>query len=466
MLPAAAGLIPHIEKRIDLNDPNIIYTILALDSPTVKFPDDVKEGETLQISGHLYQVNRTYIEHINDLVMADASKTGVLYLDQFEKLLRDSLTTAGALTPLSARTVNVYTEYSNVFRQYDVLNVITDQDGYFRTTMQIDNLSHWNKFIAAFYKGEKQRITSRIQITYMPSFVYLPPQDGGSPPYPIDLGGSGLKAILNVYVIPIVLNSFAGILSAVVAWFIYRYRKQIRGWLKRRKAQGALPEKVSVKTKTAVQQTVTPEQVVVEAPAISNAASTLAVREVSAGDPRVEILFPQIENPLPPVWGIGEPLTISSRVPVDKAEGEVKFQPQIETRENGIDITMSGFSQVQVEHVFDKKGETYITVHFSGDKVFGTRKIRIVDYREEIVALFNHLIDSLSAKDIPVDRMMTAREIEMKLKEQNPDIAEDTINDIVNGFEAANYSLHPVARKIYIDMYLAVEKIRERVENA
>jgi hypothetical protein len=62
--------------------------------------------------------------------------------------------------------------------------------------------------------------------------------------------------------------------------------------------------------------------------------------------------------------------------------------------------------------------------------------------------------------------MMTAREIEMKLKEQNPDIAEDTINDIVNGFEAANYSLHPVARKIYIDMYLAVEKIRERVENA
>jgi len=84
-----------------------------------------------------------------------------------EKLLRDSLTTAGALTPLSARTVNVYTEYSNVFRQYDVLNVITDQDGYFRTTMQIDNLSHWNKFIAAFYKGEKQRITSRIQITYM-----------------------------------------------------------------------------------------------------------------------------------------------------------------------------------------------------------------------------------------------------------------------------------------------------------
>ena len=195
----------------------------------------------------------------------------------------------------------------------------------------------------------------------------------------------------------------------------------------------------------------------------------IARAQISSGDPRVEILFPQIETPLPPVWGIGEPLIINSRAIVDKAEGEVKSQPQIRTKENGIDITITGFSPAQLEYTFVVKGKTDITVHFGGDAsdlMSGTRKIRIVDYREEIVALFNHIIDSLAAKEIPVDRMMTAREIEMKLREKYPDIVADTIQGIITGFEAANYSLHPVARKIYTDMYLAVEKIRERVENA
>ena len=62
--------------------------------------------------------------------------------------------------------------------------------------------------------------------------------------------------------------------------------------------------------------------------------------------------------------------------------------------------------------------------------------------------------------------MMTAREIESQLKEKYPDLSPDTMKDIVKGFEYANYSLHPVARKIYVDMYLAVGKIRERVKNA
>jgi hypothetical protein len=150
-------------------------------------------------------------------------------------------------------------------------------------------------------------------------------------------------------------------------------------------------------------------------------------------------------------------------------ENHTKSSPQIKASDRGFDITTSGFSPVQLEHIFDRKGEIDINIHFGGDtgeKIFGTRKIRIVDYREEIVALFNRLIDSLSAQGIAVDRMMTAREIESQLKEKNPDIAADVMQDIVRGFESANYSLQPVARKIYIDMYLAVGQIWEQVKNA
>jgi hypothetical protein len=197
--------------------------------------------------------------------------------------------------------------------------------------------------------------------------------------------------------------------------------------------------------------------------------STEAAREVSTGDPRVEILFPQIENSLPPVWGIGEPLTITSRVLIETSENNANAIPAIKTTDSAIDIVAPDFSPVKIEHSFDRKGETDINVYFggdTGDKMFNTRKIKIVDYREEIVELFNRLIDALSAEGIEVDRKMTAREIESQLKEKYPDLSPDTMKDIVKGFEYANYSLHPVARKIYVDMYLAVGKIRERVKNA
>jgi hypothetical protein len=202
---------------------------------------------------------------------------------------------------------------------------------------------------------------------------------------------------------------------------------------------------------------------------VTLAAVPEAALEVLTGDPRVEILFPQIENPLPPVWGIGEPLTILSRALIEIPENHIKTSPQIKASNLALDIFTPGFSPVQLEYSFSRKGEIVINVHFgsdTGEKIFGTRKIRIVDYREEIVELFNRLVGSLSAQGIAVDRRMTAREIESQLKENNPDIAVDVMQDIVRGFESANYSLQPVARKIYIDMYLAVEKIRERVKNA
>jgi hypothetical protein len=465
IIPVAASLIPHVEKRIDLNDPNTIYTILSLDLPTANFPDDVKKDQPLVISGHLYQIARTYIEKINDLVMAEAGETGWVFLDKFEGLLQDSLTTDGATTPLSSRTVSVYTEYSNIMRTWDVRYVLTDQDGYFQATMKIDDISNWNKFFAAFYKGEKQEVTGLvkdiqyhmgiIQITYMPSFAYIPEQGNGSPPYPLDLSNSGLKALLNVYIIPIVLCSFAGTLLAIIAYFIYRYRKKLLAWLKRRKVFRAIPEQVNIET---------PEESITAVDEISR-----ANREISAGDARVEILFPQVEYPLPPVWGIGEPLTIQSHTLVDKPASDIKSQPQISTSYGAIDITVSGYSPLQLEHTFDSKGEIRINVHFGsdpGEKISGTRKIRIVDYREEIVALFNQLIDSLATKGVKVARMMTAREIEMKLKEKYPDLESDVMQVIVKGFEYADYSLHPVARKIYIEVYLAAVRIGERFKNA
>jgi hypothetical protein len=183
----------------------------------------------------------------------------------------------------------------------------------------------------------------------------------------------------------------------------------------------------------------------------------------------VEILFPQVEYPLPPVWGIGEPLTIQSHTLVDKPASDIKSQPQISSSDSALDISVNDYSSVQLEHTFNRKGDVIIKVHFGGEndeKISGTRKIRIVNYREEIVALFNQLIDSLSARGINVDRKMTGREIGTRLRARNPDLAPEVLEDIIRGFESANYSLHPVARQIYVEVYLAVARIGERFKNA
>ena len=441
ILPATAGLMPHIILKTDINR----FTVLILDSPSINIPDDVKEGEPFKISGRLSYVDEKYDQQIAILMENEVIESGRWV--SAEKLF--SLIPAEALIPLPSRQITVSTEYGTTKNYYDTQTAFTDVDGYFMATVQIDDISQWHKWIEASYKGETGWAIidgSTHTVIYIPSSDYIPEDGPVRVPEVKDTPVRG--GLSNVSIISVVSYSFAGIFVAIVAYFIYSYRKKLRFWLKRRKAKVMVPEPVSTET------------VLV---------STETVREVSTGDPRVEILFPQIENSLPPVWGIGEPLTITSRVLIETSENNANAIPAIKTTDSAIDIVAPDFSPVKIEHSFDRKGETDINVYFggdTGDKMFNTRKIKIVDYREEIVELFNRLIDALSAEGIEVDRKMTAREIESQLKEKYPDLSPDTMKDIVKGFEYANYSLHPVARKIYVYMYLAVGKIRERVKNA
>jgi hypothetical protein len=456
ILPSVAGLMPHISRP-----ETIVYyfTRLTLDSPSINIPDDVKEGEPFEISGHLYQLDEAYVEQFAGLVEKEVSETGWVSTETLETLFDASLIPADALTPLPSRKIMVFTTYSA--KPYnDTQTVVTDKDGYFKATIQIDNISQWSKYIVASYEGEERLDTRKIsvkgsefsfapiQIVYIPSYDYIPDRGYGPVRVPGVKDTSVQGRLSNVSIISIVSYLFVSIFVAIVAYFIYRYHKKLRAWLKRRKAKVTVQEPASTET---------------------SLLSPKVIREISTGDPRVDISFPQIENQLPLVWGIGEPLTILSRPLVETPENDIKSSPQIRATDHSIDISMTDFVPVQLEHSFDRKGETDINVYFGGDtndKMFGNRKIKIVDYREEIVELFNRLIDSLSAKGIDVDRMMTAREIESKLTDKHLDFSPNTMKYIVKGFEYANYSLHPVARKVYVDMYLAVETIEERIKNA
>ncbi len=186
--------------------------------------------------------------------------------------------------------------------------------------------------------------------------------------------------------------------------------------------------------------------------------------EETGGDvSEVLIGFPDTQESLPAVWEANTTLTIhitfrdrhGNVVPslpgnVDFGEGDVI---QVTTDEDG---------SIQVSHVYAVKGDYTITAGYtdkSGKAVSSWRTIRIVDYREEMVRLFGELLEELDLADIKIGRDMTPREVERLLSERLENVPKESIRKVIEGFEEANYSTHPVNRERYVRMYKAIGEI-------
>jgi hypothetical protein len=430
IVPASAVLMPGVNNY----EEEFYPTFITLDTSLANFPDDVQAGVPFEVYGRLFYTATEYTDQNGNLVREGFTGPPGMWANQPSVTL-----------PFSNKQILISVDGYNIWQE-----VMTDDGGNYHSTFQIDNFYGPLQALSinALFGGDVQThyypgtLKKPLRTVYMAQQAKIPNRHGqGS----LTSGtiSSGLSSAIGFLIL-----AFAIPFTGISVYFIYRYRKQIRAWLKRRKAKSTISGQVNIETRSD---------------------SKTSVQAISTGDPRVEIVFPQIENPLPPVWGLGEPLTISSRALVEKPDSNLQSPPQIKTLDQAIDITVPDYSPVQLEHAFTTQGEFEINVQFgsnTGEKLFGTRKIRIVDYREEIVALFNQLIDSLSARGINVDRKMTAREIEGQLRVKNPDLTSDVLEDIIRGFESANYSLHPVARRIYVEMYLAVERIEEQMKNA
>ncbi len=186
--------------------------------------------------------------------------------------------------------------------------------------------------------------------------------------------------------------------------------------------------------------------------------------KISGGNTdEVAIRFPEIEQSLPAVWEANTTLSIhitfrdrhGNVVPslpgnVDFGEGDVI---QVTTDEDG---------SIQIRHVYAITGDYTITTGYtdkSGKAVSSWRKVRIVDYREEMVRLFGEMLEELNLADIRIGADMTPREVERLLSERLGNVPKESIRKVIDGFEEANYSTHPVDRERYVRMYKAIREI-------
>jgi len=203
---------------------------------------------------------------------------------------------------------------------------------------------------------------------------------------------------------------------------------------------------------------------------LATATATEAVhfpqRETSINTVTLAIDFPQIESPFPNVWGVAEPLEMVFHL-ADPQGGELASIPlevyigseliaQLVTDKSGTG---------KLNHTFNEKGQCEVIVQARealgiGD-VSARRILRIVDYREEIVNLFEALLNWFRQCGIELDTKLTPREIEYQVLDAGTGIPEKVIYRAVSCFEEADYSLHSITRCNYQDMYLAQREIRE-----
>lgn len=174
--------------------------------------------------------------------------------------------------------------------------------------------------------------------------------------------------------------------------------------------------------------------------------------------PRVSISFPQIRNPLPPVWGVGEPLVVRisvfdpSNAPVPSATVRVNVEGlgevQLTTRDDG---------SCEATYTFNEKGTFKIKASLEGwVEASGEVEVRVVDYREEVVRLFNSFYASAKEKFNGLVDEMTPREMQSTIMSQVAPAKHKPLETLTWTFEVADYSLHPIGRREYEDAFLSI----------
>jgi hypothetical protein len=172
----------------------------------------------------------------------------------------------------------------------------------------------------------------------------------------------------------------------------------------------------------------------------------------------LDVLFPQIVEPLPDVWGLNEEFVVD--VLFKQGENPIKGMIKL-WFDGGVhkDVQTDDLGSYSFNEIIGHKGFHSIEVEFVGDDRFQScrmeRTVKIVDYKEEIVEIFNALFSYIRTKGVPLFEKTTPREFEQLVIQNFGDVDRGSLDDFVSVFEIANYSLHNLGRIEYERVYLA-----------
>ncbi|MCK4583699.1 hypothetical protein KAU18_10390, partial [Candidatus Bathyarchaeota archaeon] len=132
---------------------------------------------------------------------------------------------------------------------------------------------------------------------------------------------------------------------------------------------------------------------------------------------------------------------------------EVDGEPRVvSTGEEGLASTTT---------VSPSKRSLKISASYRVEELDTELDVKIIEYREEIIDLFNTKFRDARKRFDKIKDNYTARELLGYLKTQTPVETHSALEEMTFIFEEANYSLHLIARESYERFYLAKNEFEE-----
>jgi len=182
----------------------------------------------------------------------------------------------------------------------------------------------------------------------------------------------------------------------------------------------------------------------------------------------LKIVLPDIDAQFPNVWGVKDKLGIE--IVLNKSVLEKNQEREVEVfidEETIASVRLSQQGHAELCHVFIKKSEykmRAILPGISGRRPWNAEiNLRVVDYGEEIIRLYNEFLGKLGSYGIHARNEMTAREIESLILRIG-DFTPKALRKVTTWFEKAEYSNHLATRKDYEIMYLSLKELNVDVE--
>ncbi len=175
----------------------------------------------------------------------------------------------------------------------------------------------------------------------------------------------------------------------------------------------------------------------------------------------LEIRFAPPAPDLPDVWGIGETvvvevsLTGAEEQPIPGVPLALAMSPdgaswQPETAHDGF---------CRLEWTAETLGVRHFSAQFAGDALrqgeTAERGLRVVDFREEILRLYDLFLGWARQRSADVTEQSTPREVELALVSGGLALDQRALDELISQFEEADFSEHPIDRGHYEAMYRA-----------
>ena len=176
------------------------------------------------------------------------------------------------------------------------------------------------------------------------------------------------------------------------------------------------------------------------------------------GPTRLEVSLDKPAPDLPDVWGIGEAVPV--RIGLFDQDGRGIGQASLEAVVGGAEpALLTSGEQGECAFVWDANelGEFRVFVRFPGNDDYlassDSRSFRVVEFREEVVRLYNSFAEWAGERVPGISGQTTPREVESMLVAAGLRLDQRALDEIISRFEEADYSEHPIARRQYEAMY-------------